>query len=122
MLPVVDALARLIKTRLDELGWKQAELARRSGVHPATLSAWLREDRAKGTRGPDPKKLRAVALTLGIPVADVFEAAGRIVDQGLEPDEEERFLRMLRSLTKDGREMTFAAMQALMGHSGRQSE
>lgn len=119
MLPVVDALQRLIQARLDELGWSQAELARRSGVKPQTISSWMSGARAKGSRGPSPDKLRAVANALSLPVIQVFEAAGRTVPPELSPDEERRLLGIFRELSSANRELSLDQMQLLLDRDRR---
>ncbi|MGW1997203.1 helix-turn-helix domain-containing protein [Embleya sp. NPDC001921] len=110
----MEELTRVIQARLDELGWTWAELSRRSGVSETTLSSWRRKARGTGSRGPSPDLLRAVANALGIAVATIFEAAGRMVPREMTPEEEQEFLEIYRSLNADGRAMTLASMRALI--------
>ncbi|MGW1998387.1 helix-turn-helix domain-containing protein [Embleya sp. NPDC001921] len=110
----MDALASAIQARLDELGWTQAELSRRSGVSTSTINAWMTGERAKGSRGPHPDKLRAIAKALGLPAAALLEAAGRRVPATFTPEQEQELLGLWNELNEDGREMTLASMRALI--------
>lgn len=79
MLLHVDDLAELIKRVMTEKDWTLSTLARRSGLSTSTLHSWKSGHRATGSRGPTPDKLRQLAEGAGLPVNQVFEAAGRHV-------------------------------------------
>lgn len=113
MLLHVDDLATLINRVMDEKGWTLSTLARRSGLSTSTLHSWKSGDRATGTRGPSPDKLRQLASGANLPVATVFEAAGRHVPAPIDDEEERRFLQLFRTLDGEDRRVLEATMQAM---------
>jgi transcriptional regulator with XRE-family HTH domain len=114
MLLHVDDLAALIERVLDEKGWTLSTLARKSGLVYSTLHSWKRGDRATGSRGPAPEKLRLLAKGAGLTVAEVFEAAGRHVPPPLADEDEQRFLHILREVGDQDRKILEATMQAMI--------
>ena len=66
-----ERLGRLLRERREELGLSLNEVARRAGVDPGGL---FRAER--GPRVPSPETLAALADGLGLPLADLYEAAG----------------------------------------------
>ena len=115
MLLHVDDLASLIDRVMRERDWTLTTLARRSGLSTSTLHSWKSGDRATGSRGPSPDKLRQLAGGAGLTVAEVFEAAGRHVPAVVDDDEERRFLHMFRALETGDRKIIEATMQAMSG-------
>jgi transcriptional regulator with XRE-family HTH domain len=113
MLLHVDDLAELIERVLRERDWTLTTLARRAGLSVSTLHSWKAGDRATGSRGPSPDKLRLLAEGAGLPVAEVFEAAGRHVPAPLDDEEERRFLHMFRLLGSADRKVIEATMRAM---------
>lgn len=118
MLLHVDDLAELIERVMREKDWSLTVLARRSGLSTSTLHSWKSGDRATGSRGPGPDKLRQLAQGAGLTVAEVFEAAGRHVPAPLDDEEERRFLHMFRTLTNADRKVIEATMQAMQERQG----
>jgi transcriptional regulator with XRE-family HTH domain len=114
MLLHVDDLAALIERVMDEKDWTLSTLARRSGLKTSTLHSWKSGDRATGSRGPSPELLRQLAKGAGVPVAEVFEAAGRHVPAPMDDEDERRFLHMWRSLDSADRRVLDATMQAMI--------
>ncbi|MEU0831235.1 helix-turn-helix transcriptional regulator [Streptomyces sp. NPDC005969] len=109
----MDDLARLIEHVMAEKDWTLSTLARRSGLSTSTLHSWKSGDRATGNRGPSPDKLRQLADGAGIPVATVFEAAGRHVPAPMDDEDERRFVQLFRSLDSADRRVIEATMQAM---------
>lgn len=68
---------RLIQQGLDERGWKQADLARRGGLHRSLISKILKDDRDHLGQMPDDATMEGIARGFGIPVERVREAAAR---------------------------------------------
>lgn len=99
---------------MSEKGWTMSTLARRSNLAVSTLGAWKNGDRATGSRGPTPDKLRQLADGAGLTVAEVFEAAGRHVPVAVDDEGERRFLHMYRAISGEDRRVVEAAMQAMM--------
>lgn len=114
MLLHVDDLAALIQSIMDEKDWTLSTLARRSGLPTSTLHSWKNGDRATGSRGPSPDKLRMLAAGSGRSVAEVFEAAGRRVPPVLADEDEQRFLHRLREIGEADRKILDATMQAMI--------
>lgn len=74
----MPTVGELLRKAIDAKGVTQTELAAAVGVDEATISRWVRDtgrpDRAAVK--PNPFKLDALALALGIPPALLREAAG----------------------------------------------
>ncbi|MFE5333111.1 helix-turn-helix domain-containing protein [Embleya sp. NPDC056575] len=104
----------MIRTRLDELGMTQAELARQSGVSKSAISAWITGERATGNRGPTPEKVTAVGRVLGYTRAEMLEAIGRTPPEDFNPEQQGELHELWSALNEDGREMTLASMRALV--------
>lgn len=117
MLRHVDDLAALIQRVMDENDWTISTIARRSGLAVSTVHAWKSGARATGSRGPDPENLRKLAKGMGVPVAAVFEAAGRRVPEVMSPDDKSRFVHLLEVLTEDDRRVIEKTMQAMAQRS-----
>lgn len=113
MLLHVDDLAELIERVMRDKDWTLSTLARRSGLSTSTLHSWKSGDRATGSRGPSPDKLRQLANGAGLPVAQVFEAAGRHVPAPMDDEDERRFLHLFRSLDSADRGVIEATMRAM---------
>lgn len=59
-------IGKRIQDRLYELGWKQTELAQRSGLGRDSISLYIR-----GKNLPGPRNLKRVADALGVPVHEL---------------------------------------------------
>ena len=68
---MVNNLAKLIVDELNNRGWSQSELARRTGLNQGNLSRVL-----SGDRQPGSDVCNAIARALRIPPEKVFRAAG----------------------------------------------
>jgi transcriptional regulator with XRE-family HTH domain len=110
----VDNLGALIQRRMREKDWTVSTIARRSGLAISTVSAWKNGDRATGSRGPTPDKLRQLAVGLDLSVAEVFEAAGRYVPGELSSDDTRRFVQRLGALSAGDRKVVDATIDALL--------
>jgi transcriptional regulator with XRE-family HTH domain len=113
MLLHVEDLAALIDRVMRDRDWTLSTLARRSGLSVSTLHSWKSGDRAGGSRGPSPDKLRQLADGAGLTVAEVFEAAGRHVPAPMDDEEERRFLLAFRALDAADRRIVEATMKAM---------
>lgn len=98
---------------MNEKQWSLSTLAKRSGLSISTLHSWKQGDRATGSRGPSPEKLRQLAEGAGLTVAEVFEAAGRQVPAPMDTEEERRFLHLFRTLADEDRRVLEATMRAM---------
>lgn len=107
-------IAALLKRVMGETGMSQSDIAERSGIHMATLNAWVTRRRAPG-RGPrTAEMLRSLAGALpGITVAEIFEAAGRRVPAGLSPEGEQRMLAIYRGLSPARQRLADQVMETL---------
>jgi transcriptional regulator with XRE-family HTH domain len=111
----------MIRTRLDETGMTQAELARQSGVGKSTISAWLTGERATGNRGPTPEKVTAVGRVLGYTRAEMLEAIGRRPPDDFDPEQQSELRELWEALGEEGREMHLASMRAVVERRRRTS-
>ncbi|MGW2861849.1 helix-turn-helix domain-containing protein [Streptomyces sp. NPDC001205] len=109
----MDDLKALIERVMTDKDWTLSTLARRAGISTSTLHSWKSGDRATGSRGPSPALLRKFADGAGLPVAEVFEAAGRVVPAPMDDEDERQFLHLLRTLDDGDREIVKATMRAM---------
>ncbi|CAM3312026.1 helix-turn-helix domain-containing protein [Tsukamurella hominis] len=70
-------LRQFLQAQLDLRGWRQADLARRSGLSTTVLSRILKDGRPHLRRLPDASTLDALAAGLGMPIEVVRTAAAR---------------------------------------------
>lgn len=106
-------LAQLLALIKDAYGVTETAIARRIGVAPSTVNAWVNRTRGTG-RGPNADKLRALAEAFPQFSEDVvFAAAGRTSPGPLSPDAEERIIALWRGLTADQQRAKEIEMRAL---------
>ncbi len=85
-------LGQTLRTRREELGLSQRQLAAQAGVNDATI---VRIEHGE-FNAPAPDKLSRIAAALGLPLADVFALADYVV-----PSELPSFQPYLRSRYSD---------------------
>lgn len=71
------------------------QLATRADIPAETLLDWLTR------RAVDPDQLRRAADALGVPVVDMFQAAGRYTPGPLTPEQEHKLRELFRELEDD---------------------
>jgi transcriptional regulator with XRE-family HTH domain len=107
-----EDLAQLLARLKSEYDVNESEIARRIGVAPATVNAWVHRKRGTG-RGPAAKNLRALAEAFPkFPEDAIFAAAGRTTPGPLDADAEARVLEYFRSLTEDQQRMAETTLKA----------
>lgn len=117
-----EDLAQLLARLKDTYGVSDSEIARRIGVSPATVNAWVHRRRGTSARGVKSENLRALAAAFPKFTEDeVFAAAGRESPGPLSPDSEQRILELYRSMTEDQQRMIEAQMRAVqdLNRTGR---
>lgn len=108
-----EDLAQLLARLKSEYDVSDSEIARRIGVAPATVNAWVHRKRGTG-RGPNRDKLRALAREFPKFTEDeVFAAAGRQSPGPLSPEAEARILELWRGLTEEQQRAKEVEMRAL---------
>lgn len=108
-----EDLAQLLARLKSKHGVSNSEIARRIGVSPAAVSAWINRTRGTG-RGPNRDNL--VALRDAFPDFtrdEIFNAAGRRTPGPLDPDREARVLEYYRELTEEQQRAKEIEMRAL---------
>lgn len=108
-----EDLAQLLARLKSEHDVSNSEIARRIGVSPAAVSAWINRTRGTG-RGPNRDNL--VALHEAFPDFtrdEIFRAAGRRTPGSLDPDREARVLEYFRELTEEQQRSKEIEMRAL---------
>ncbi|MFF8447916.1 XRE family transcriptional regulator [Streptomyces leeuwenhoekii] len=106
-------LAQLLALIKDAYDVTETEIARRIGVAPATVNAWVHRKRGTG-RGPNPDKLRALAAAFPRYSEDtVFRAAGRKSPGPLSSDAEARIIELWRGLTEEQQRAKEVELRAL---------
>lgn len=108
-----EDLAQLLARLKDEYDVNESEIARRIGVAPATVNAWVHRKRGTG-RGPNRDKLRALAQIFPKFTEDeIFAAAGRVTPGPLSTDKEAEVLEYFRDLTEQQQQDQLIQMKAL---------
>jgi transcriptional regulator with XRE-family HTH domain len=69
-----------LMNELNNRGWSQAELARKSSLTPQAISNYINDPYRK----PDTEALRKIAKAFGLPETVVYYQAGQLSDQ-IEP-------------------------------------
>jgi len=88
-----------LNSELKNLGWNDAELAKRANMTPSAISMVL-----DGTRNPGPRFCIGVAKAFKMPQVDVFCKAGLITQCDREEDQTiARIIEYLRRLTPSER-------------------
>ncbi|MGD1219961.1 XRE family transcriptional regulator [Streptomyces krungchingensis] len=108
-----EDLAQLLARLKDTYGVNNSEIARRIGVAPATVNAWVNRQRGTG-RGPRRAALQALAEQFPkFTAEEIFAAAGRETPGPLSPESEERILELWRGLTEEQQRAKEVEMRAL---------
>lgn len=84
---------------LNQRGWSQADLARRSRITPTQISRIL-----SGSRNPGTEALTAIAGALNVPAAMLFQLAGVLPPESASPPDLDEWVHLYKSLPKDDRE------------------
>lgn len=107
-----EDLAQLLARIKSEHDVNESEIARRIGVAPATVNAWVNRKRGTG-RGPAQKNLEALAREFRLDREEVFRAARRESPGPLSPEAEARILELYRGLTEEQQRAKEIEMRAL---------
>lgn len=110
----VEDFAQLLVRLKDTYGVSDSEIARRIGVSPATVNAWVHRKRGTG-RGPARDILVAIAREFPkFSEAEIFAAVGRKAPGPLSPEAEARIQVLYRELTADQQEDFEAQLAAVV--------
>lgn len=90
-----------VRRRLAELGWSQAELARRAGIRPPSLTALLKPGAIQTTAMPAINKVLGFPAPLDQPPAIVQEGAAYLAQ--LDDIEQGRWVERLRHAVEEAR-------------------
>jgi transcriptional regulator with XRE-family HTH domain len=94
--------------QIEQRGWDQAELSRRSGVTTAQVSRIFTGERKAG-----PEVARKFARALGLPPETVFRQAGLLPKARLQVEGEEELLHLFAELTGEDRQRLLAIARTL---------
>ncbi|MFC8986908.1 XRE family transcriptional regulator [Streptomyces sp. NPDC057115] len=109
-----EDLAQLLARLKSEYDVNESEIARRIGVAPATVNAWVHRRRGAGGRGVKRESLQALAREFPKFTEDqIFRAAGRESPGPLSPESEARVLELYRELTEEQQRLVEAQMRAV---------
>jgi transcriptional regulator with XRE-family HTH domain len=114
----VIGIAGLIAYIKDRHGVNESQIARRIGVSPATVNAWVHRMRGSG-RGPRPETLRKLAAEFALPEEKVFAAADRKTPGPVNPESEQRLLELFKNLTEAQQEFVEIQVRGLVEHNRR---
>lgn len=114
----MNALQKLIRTRMTERGWSYGDVARRGGLPRSTVHHLATAETLR--RPPHPATLEGLAQGLGIPVdavrAAAAEAAGLTTWREPTADPEiEVLVAALSQLNAEDRRHVLALVQSLLG-------
>jgi transcriptional regulator with XRE-family HTH domain len=87
----IDDWGRYLKRMTSRPGWSIAELARRSGIHRATIFGWIKD----GGESVSISSVRAVAAALEDDLATALLAAGNLLSAGAADTADEREIRKI---------------------------
>jgi len=108
-----EDLAQLLARLKSEYDVNESEIARRIGVAPATVNAWVHRKRGTG-RGPKREALQALAREFPKFTEDViFRAAGRTSPGPYDEEAEVRIIELYRGLTAEQKRNKEVEMRAL---------
>lgn len=108
-----EDLAQLLARLKSTYDVNESEIARRIGVAPATVNAWVHRRRGTG-RGVAAKNLRALAEQFPrFTLEEISAAAGRTTPGSLDADAEARILEYWRGLTAEQQRMKEIELRAL---------
>lgn len=95
-----------LQDELNERGWSQSDLARESGIMPASISRIL-----QGTRNPGPEACTAIANALGFPVETIFRVAGLLPERVDIDEETQQMMHLFEQLADDDQEALISLAQ-----------
>ncbi|MCI3153185.1 hypothetical protein ELQ39_15740 [Streptomyces sp. GB4-14] len=108
-----EDLAQLLARLKDVYDVNDSEIARRIGVAPATVNAWVHRRRGGG-RGVKRESLEALADAFPkFTREEIFRAAGRESPGPLPPEAEARVLELWRGLTEEQQRLKEIELRAL---------
>ena len=93
---VDNNLSTWILSQLDERGWSQSELARRSGLTRTTISKIISEQSSLGI-----DSMTGLAKAFRLPVTEILQQAGLIPKIPEATAKEEQILFMFRQMTPE---------------------
>lgn len=104
----METLGCWLQTQIDMHGWRQAELARRAGIQPATLNRII-----NGTRNMGPEVAGQIAKALGIPPEEVLRRAGLLPPVTPRRAEDEEMDHILGRLDERTRQTILTMLRGL---------
>ncbi|MHB9131512.1 MAG: helix-turn-helix domain-containing protein [Armatimonadota bacterium] len=105
----LDYFADWLRRELEERGWDQAELARRSQTSTALISRML-----SGERRPGAVVARRLARALHLSPEEVFRKAGMLPRPASQPPGLDDLINLYAELTPDDRERLIAVARAFL--------
>jgi len=97
-----------LQLELDNRGWNQAELARRSGNTTAQISRVM-----TGEQHPGPTVARKIARALHVPAEEVFRRAGLLPTTPKQPEGTEELVYHYASLSDEDRKRLLIIARSL---------
>lgn len=121
-----ETFGEVVQARLQELGWNNAELARRTGFSATHVGNLIR-DFSPGSKTGKPRRMTAetvdkFARVLGISMARLRRAAGLAPPEVAPFPEKDQILAYLSELPEDKRADVFAMIQALHARYAKQGQ
>jgi transcriptional regulator with XRE-family HTH domain len=99
----------LLRRVLDDKGWSQSDLARRSGIRVGTINTWV-----NGTRGkPGGENIRKLAAATGVSVETWAKAVGKKVPAPLDDKAEAYILHLWRTMDPTEQRVITRTMEAI---------
>ena len=89
-----------LSAQMKQRSWSQAQLARESGVSRQTISYWF----SGKSKKPDQESLQKIADALGLPVEEVYRAAGILPGVSNKEKLAQQILKELEDLPEEEQE------------------
>jgi len=97
-----------LNLKLEEKGWLQAELARRSGLSPATISRVINEN-----RGVSIETCKAIANAFKIPPEIVLRVAGIMTDKPKDDPKLEEAMHLFQQIPEEDQQVLISLMHVI---------
>jgi len=102
-----------LQNELNKRNWSQADLARRSGVAPGTISRIM-----NNSRGVGPELLNLIAIGLRLPPEQVFRAAGLLPEQENDSPRAEEAKFLFQQIPEEDQEIIIQLMRVICEKKG----
>lgn len=98
-----------LQKKLDDKGWQQVDLAKRSGVSTSQISRAM-----SGQRGLSEYSLNRIAAALNVSPEETFRAVGFLQKVGVNKEYQDQLMHLVGQLTDEDKERLLVYIQVVM--------